>query len=288
MRVVVTGATGQLGVYAVEALGRAGHEVVAWGHQAPATVAGHRCIPIELTDVEAVHRALDGSRPVAVLHLAAIASYEAVFRDPGRGERVNVGAARTLAEWCARNDARLLLTSTDAVFDGARGWYREDDEARPVLAYGRTKRAAERVVVGMGGLVARLSLLYGFSRCGREGFFDRSIAALREGEPRAFFLDEFRTPLHLADAAEALTGLLGAEVAGIVHVGGPERLSRFDLMRRAATALGIDPARVRGNRRADVPSMEPRPGDTSLNSGRLVGLLPGLERRTVEVALARV
>lgn len=286
MRVVVTGATGQLGAYAVGALVRAGHEVIPWGRRGPASVGGCPGRAVELTDVEATRRELDESRPETILHLAAVASYEDVFRDPEAGESVNVGATRTLAEWCLRHEARLVLTSTDAVFDGERGGYREEDEARPVLAYGRTKRAAEREVLAVpGGLAARLSLLYGFSRCGREGFFDRSIAALRAGESRAFFTDEYRTPLHLADAAGALAGLIGAERAGIVHVGGPERLSRFELMRRAAAALGINPERVRANRRADVPSPEPRPADTSLDSGRLARLLPSLVRRTVEVAL---
>jgi dTDP-4-dehydrorhamnose reductase len=282
MRVVVTGASGQLGAYAVEALARAGHEVIAWSHREPTPIAGHPARPVELTDAEATRAALDEARPEAVLHLAAIASYEAVFRDPERGERVNVGATATLADRCARLGARLVMTSTDAVFDGERGWYREEDEARPVLAYGRTKLAAERIVLAApGALVVRLSLLYGPSRCGRDGFFDRSIAALRAGEPRAFFLDEFRTPLHLADAATALAGLLEMKAAGIVHAGGPERLSRFELMRRAANVLGIDPALVRGNRRADVPSSEPRPADTAGGGGAEGSLtaLPPIQAR---------
>jgi dTDP-4-dehydrorhamnose reductase len=289
MRVVVTGAGGQLGAYAVESLARAGHEVLAWGHREPATVAGRPARPIELTDADATRRALDEARPEGVLHLAALASYDAVFRDPSRGELVNVGATHTLANWCARDGARLLMTSTDAVFDGERGWYREEDEARPVLAYGRTKLAAEGIVRGVPrGLVARLSLLYGPSRSGREAFFDRSLAALRSGEPRPYFADEYRTPLHLADAAEALARLLASEASGVVHIGGPERLSRFEMMRRAAAALGFDPGLVRENRRADVPSSEPRPADTSLDSGRLMSWLPGLRRRTVEAAVAEV
>ncbi len=137
-----------------------------------------------------------------------------------------------------------------------------------------------------GGLVARLSLLYGPSRSGREGFFDRTMAALRAGTPQAFFTDEYRTPLDYATAAEILVRLAESETRGMIHVGGPERLSRFELMSRAAAALGIDPTLVRPNRRADVPFAEPRPADVSLDSSRLNRLFPDLNCLQVENALA--
>ena len=129
------------------------------------------------------------------------------------------------------------------VFDGSKAWNREDDPAEPILAYGRTKREAEpHVLACPGGLVARLSLLYGPSRCGRPAFFDRTMDALRRGEPRAFFEDEFRTPLDLATAAATLASLAATDAVGTVHVAGAERVSRFELVRRAAIALGIDPS----------------------------------------------
>lgn len=288
MRVLVTGAGGQVAAYAVASLRRAGHAVDAWSHHEAVLVEGLTARPVELTSEPEVLRALTDSPPEAILHLAAIASYEAVHREPEQAGRVNVGATATLAAWCRREGVRLLLTSTDAVFDGEQGRYREEDEARPVLAYGRTKRAAEERVIDVpGGLAARLSLLYGFSRCGRPGFFDQAMADLRAGRPRSFFVDEYRTPLHLADAADALAGLIAGEAAGIVHVGGPERLSRFELMRRAAGALGFNPALVGGNRRSDAPASEPRPADVSLDSSRVRGLLPAWRPRRVEEALTR-
>ena len=136
------------------------------------------------------------------------------------------------------------------------------------------------------GLVARLSLLYGPSRSGREGFFDRTISALRAGEPQAFFTDEHRTPLDYATAARALVRLAESETLGTIHLGGPERLSRFELMSRAAGAMGIDPTLVKPNRRADVPFAEPRPADLSLDSSRLNRLFVDLAFPQVENALA--
>jgi dTDP-4-dehydrorhamnose reductase len=181
----------------------------------------------------------------------------------------------------------LVYTSTDLVFDGSRAWNREDDPAEPVLAYGRSKRAAEPAVLAVpGGLVARLCLLFGKSRCGRDAFFDRATAAIARGESQAFFDDEFRTPLDLATAAKILTRLVAMQVDGIVHVAGAERMSRHALMLRSAKALGLDTNLVRANQRAQAASAEPRPADVSLDTSRLMSLLPDLNRPTIEQALA--
>jgi dTDP-4-dehydrorhamnose reductase len=127
--------------------------------------------------------------------------------------------------------------------------------------------------------------MFGPTRAGRPAYFDRTIEALRRGEPQSFFEDEFRTPLDLATAADLLVRLLESEAVGTVHVGGLERLSRFELIRRVATALGLDPDLVRPNRQADVPTPEPRPADVSLDTARLVHLLPDLKRPSVEEAV---
>ena len=190
---------------------------------------------------------------------------DAVRQNPQEGWRVNVEGTAWLADWCREHDRRLVFTSTDLVFDGARGWYREDDAPGPILAYGRTKAAAEALVLEVPrGLVARISLLFGPSRIGRGSFFDRALAGLKAGQPQVFFEDEFRTPLDYATAALALIRLAQTEVRGIVHVAGRERVSRFQLMERTARTLGLDPGLVRANRREDVKLAEPRPADVSL------------------------
>ncbi len=286
MRVVLTGASGQLGAYLLEALIGAGHEVSAWSGRAVGERCGIKLRPVELTDKRALEAALASDDPEVVIHAGAISAAEAVRRDPERGRAVNVGATLRLADWCAERDRRLVFTSTDLVFDGSRPWWREDDPANPILEYGRTKRAAEPSVLAVPrGLVARVSLLYGFSRCGRDGFFDRAINALRSGEPQVFFNDEFRTPLDYASAAAVLVNLAGSDVTGVLHVGGRERVSRYDLMRRAAAALGHNTDLVRTNSRADVVLPEPRPADVSLDTSRLAQVWPEWEPPNIEQAL---
>jgi dTDP-4-dehydrorhamnose reductase len=287
MRIVVTGASGQLGSYVIDRLKGGSHEIDAWSGGTTEARRGIELRPVELTDRVAVLRALADADPDAVIHAAAISSTLAAHRDPARSEAVNVDTTQLLASWATEHDRRLVYTSTDLVFDGQKSWYKEDDPAHPLLVYGQTKYAAERFVVAAPrGLVARLSLLYGPSRSRRQGFFDHALASLRAGIPQAFFTDEYRTPVDYSTAANLLIRLTESETTGTIHLGGPERLSRFELMSRAATALDIDPVLVLPNRRADVASPEPRPADVSLDSSRLHRDFNDLACSRVENALA--
>jgi dTDP-4-dehydrorhamnose reductase len=287
MRILVTGATGRLGSALVDHLTIDGrHDVFAWSRMRCGTHGPVEYRSVELCDPRAVSGALAEANPEAVIHCAALSSADAVYGDPARGRAVNVEATRRLAEWAASHHRRLVFTSTDLVFDGLRSWYREDDAPRPILAYGQTKHEAESHVLAIHtGLVARLSLLFGPSPAGRPSFFDAAMDALRRGEPRAFFEDEFRTPLDYRTAAMILAQLAESDALGMIHVGGCERLSRFELMRRAAIISDIDPDLVRPGRRDEATLPEPRPADASLDTSRLATLFAGLHRPSIEAAL---
>lgn len=291
MRVVVTGASGQVGAYLVDPHRQTGWTILPWSGTSRGRWGDSPLdlVPVDLTDERAIKSELENANPDAVLHLAAISSAEQVRRDPDRAKLINVGATRHIAQWCAERGRRLVFASTDMVFDGGRSWRAEDDEPRPILAYGATKRAAElEALTAPNSVVARICLLYGPSRCGRATFFDRSIEALRAGKPQTFFDDEHRTPLDFQTVAAIFVALARADFRGILHVGGRERLSRFDLMSRTARALGLDPSLVQSNSRADAVFDEPRPADLSLDTRRLAGLLPEIERPTVEEAIRRM
>jgi dTDP-4-dehydrorhamnose reductase len=243
--------------------------------------------PVDLTDPRALALRLDEADPDVLIHLAAISSAEVAYRDPELARAVNVEGTNRLAAWAAAHDRRILYISSDLVFGGSKAWNREVDRAVPALEYGRTKLDAEPAVLATRrGLVARLSLLYGPSRADKPGFFERALTALRAGTPQSFFSDEFRSPLDYRTAASILIRLAESDVTGLLHAGGPERLSRFEMMQRTAVVLGIDPHLVRSNRRADVPQPELRPADVSLDSSLLRSLLLDLDVPRIEAALA--
>jgi dTDP-4-dehydrorhamnose reductase len=268
-----------LGAHLLDELAESGHELTARSD-----------VPlkkVDLTDPSQATAAIAEANPDVIIHAAAKSSADAVLRNREHAWNLNVRATEFLAAWAAQHQRRLVFTSTDLVFDGSRSWYREDDPPAPALEYGRTKLAAEHAILATPRvLVVRLSLLYGPSRIPRLAYFDQALGDLGHGLLRAFFDDEYRTPLDFVTAASILRRLAESSATGIVHAGGPERVSRFELMRRAATAMGIDAALVQANRRADAPSPEPRPADVSLDTSRLRSLLPDLLLPTIDDALA--
>jgi dTDP-4-dehydrorhamnose reductase len=260
MRVLLTGASGLLGSYLLDHLDRADIDPVLW--------MGSR--DVDFSVPEQVVAAFRRARPDLILHTAAMAKVADCDRHPERAERVNVGGTRLLAELAGEAGARLVHTSTDLVFDGERGWYREGDSPSPLSVYGRTKLAAEEAVLaGSGNVVVRLSLLFGPARTRNRGsFFDQMLSALQSGKPVSLFADEWRTPLGLRPAAAALVRVAVSAVSGLLHLGGPERMSRLEMGQRLAAFLRLDPSGIVVSKRDNVPAPAPRPRDCSLDSSR--------------------
>jgi dTDP-4-dehydrorhamnose reductase len=229
-RLLLTGASGYLGRYlAAAARCRADLELVTAGRSG-ADVACDLEVPGSL------ERSVAAVGADLVLHAAAWSSISRCERDPALARVTNVEATAALA----RAGRRLVLVSTDLVFGGDAAPYGPRDPVAPRSEYGRTKAAAERAVLAAGGLVVRLPLLFGRSFDGTRGATDMVRAAIAEGRELVLFVDEFRTPLHVADAAAALLALaLDPRRAGIAHLAGPERVSRFELGRRFAAVHGL-------------------------------------------------
>jgi dTDP-4-dehydrorhamnose reductase len=275
MRILITGASGALGGYLLRHLAGTGVTITAWSGSRGGALFGIPLRPVNLADPDAVAPAYRDARPDAVIHAAAIASLAECHRDPEQAHRVNVAGTAQLAELAAAAGARLLLVSTDLVFDGERGNYAEGDAPSPLSIYARTKLEAEHAALARkGSLVARVSLLFGPTLTRRGSFFDQMLASLHAGRPVTCFADEWRTPLGLAPAAAALATLARSDFEGLLHVGGPERLSRLEMGQRLAKYLGVDPALIVATSRADAAGPEPRPRDTSLVSSKWRSLFP--------------
>jgi dTDP-4-dehydrorhamnose reductase len=285
-RLLVTGASGQLGSYVLRELGRRGRSAVAWCGRTRGRLFDFELVPVDLGDPEAIAIAFRHARPEIVLNAGAMAGVSDCHRDPARARAVNVAGTEALVELARQTHCRLIYVSTDLVFDGKAGNYREGDSPRPLSCYGATKAQAEQAVLMLhGGLVVRVSLLFGPTLTGRPNFFDQQCAGLHGGPSLKLFEDEWRTPLSLPAAATALVELSAGPDTGILHVGGPERLSRLEMGERLARHLGVGLAGIRASRREEVPAPEPRPRDTSLDSGRWRGRYPNAPWPTFEAAL---
>src|SRR5579885_1246798 len=131
MRILITGASGQLGAYLLHEVRRCGG-VVAWSGGRCGEAFGIPWRPVDLGDPDAVATAFREARPDAVIHAAAWARVSDCWRDPEGARRINTAGTRVLAELAEATRARLVLVSTDLVFDGEHAPYREEDPAVPV------------------------------------------------------------------------------------------------------------------------------------------------------------
>ena len=276
---LITGASGQLGGHVVRQLSTldTGVTILALAGRGDVDAAGVEVCRIDLRKLDELRSCMLAFRPTHILHLGAITAVGDCHAHPADAERVNVEATRVLLEAAAALHARLVFSSTDMVFDGEAAPYGESDPPRPVSHYGRTKAAAERLVTAADDtLCVRLPLMYGVPQGRRETTFVKQIAALRCGQPLRLFTDEFRTPVWLADAARAIIGLAGSDKTGLLHVAGPQRLSRYELVARCAALLNIPQPNLVPASRCDVDSPEPRPADLSLDGRRLREQFPHL------------
>jgi dTDP-4-dehydrorhamnose reductase len=267
---LVTGAGGALGSVLMRVLSE--QRVAAQGIVSPDGPSPYvgKVMRADLTDLRTYRDRVFALAPRVIVHLAGVTTVAGAYEDPERARAINIDATAQLVALSEALGARFVYASTDLVFDGEGAPYDEDAAPEPGTIYGRTKLEAECYVLAYRrGLVLRFPLMYGLPDVQRAPtFFETLIASLRSGRSVNLFEDEVRTPLWLDDAARACWRLGSSEQTGVVHLGGPERLSRFEMGQRIAQALAADPQLLVRARRAELQSPEPRARDVSLSSGR--------------------
>ena len=198
-----------------------------------------------------------------------------------RGNRVATAEAPAWAAALARKArARFVFFSTDLVFDGQTGGYREVDRPAPMMTYGSHKAEAELHVrvEHPGAIVVRSSLFTGESGVMMRPSYE--CENLMRGQPVTLYRDEWRSPVHVDDLARAAWDLGGKGFRGVFHVAGPDRLSRLELGKLLCAMFQFDAGLLReGARPPD------RPKDTSLD-GRYTAEILGWSPRSI-VALAQ-
>jgi dTDP-4-dehydrorhamnose reductase len=210
-------------------------------------------------------------QPQAVIHCAALSRTGQCQADPARAREINVEATRRLA--ALAHDKPFLFLSSDQVFDGAKGNYVETDEVRPLNIYGQTKAEAERVVLqNQAHTVIRIALTAGCSETGDRSFVEDMRNVCRQGQTLTLFTDEFRCPLPAGVVARAIWELLAQDRPELYHLGGSERMSRWDIGLALSRWYPELSACLRVGSLRDYAG-PPRPPDLSMNNGKVQALL---------------
>jgi len=209
--------------------------------------------------------------PDALIHCAALSKSAACEKDPELARRSNVELTRRLCEFAG--NSRLIFLSTDLVFDGTRGNYSESDSVNPLTIYGRTKAEAEQIVLkNPAHMVIRLALNAGVSPTQDRGFNEEIHNAWRKGETLNLFTDEFRNPIPAAVTAQAVWELAEKGATGLFHLGGAEKLSRWEIGQLLAERWTDVVPKMQSSSVRDYKG-PPRSPDVSMNCARVQKLL---------------
>jgi dTDP-4-dehydrorhamnose reductase len=215
----ITGAGGLIGNYLVQIAPRF---APAWQVRALTRSV------LDLQDSQAVRREFLRDKPALVIHCAALTNTPTCQKNPELARKLNVEVTAVLAGLAA--EIPFFLFSTDLVFDGRKGNYDESAAVNPLSVYGETKIAAEKIVLANPRhSVVRTSLNGGVSPTGDRGFNEQLRQAFQNGQKLTLFTDEFRCPIPAIETARAVWELAGKSAAGLYHVAGAERLSRWEI-----------------------------------------------------------
>jgi dTDP-4-dehydrorhamnose reductase len=261
-RAIITGAAGLIGQYCVNAAPR-------W---APGwDVRGLSRSDLELTDRLKVEAWIRARKPDLLIHCAALSRTKACEQDPDKAHRDNVEVTAHLAQ--LSKDIPFIFLSSGEVFDGKTGWYSETDEPNPINVYGRTKLDAERVVLqNLQHTVVRIVLTSGTSQDGDRSFVEDMCRTAKAGKDVILYVDEFRCPLPAGVIARAVWELVDRKQPGIYHLGGSERLSRWDIGEALLPWYPeLEGRLIPGSAQNHVGN--PRPADLSLRSDKIQRLL---------------
>jgi dTDP-4-dehydrorhamnose reductase len=261
-RVLVTGAAGLIGQYLVKTASR---WVPQW------EIQGLTRADLDITDHLAVERAWQHLQPGAVIHCAALSRTKDCEHNPQVAHRTNVDATGHLARLSA--DIPFIFVSSGEVFDGEAGWYSEAVEPNPINVYGKTKVEAEqRVLQNPRHTVVRIVLTAGTSQHGDRSFVEDMCRTAQAGKHVTLYADEFRCPLPAGVIARAVWELAQRDCPGLYHLGGSERLSRWEIGEALLPWYPeLNGQLVKGSSRDHRGA--PRPADLSLNCEKIQRLL---------------
>jgi dTDP-4-dehydrorhamnose reductase len=243
LRVLIIGASGFIGRHLVRRLSTEYGRAISgtfWSRTPPDD--GNVWYQTDLMDPTALDQVFQSAGPDVVVHLAAVADIGTAERDPQRATAVNVVATSAIARLSEAGGARLVFISTECVFGGERGYYREDESPRPTTHYGRTKWEAEQEVAKLAfrWSTLRTSIVYGWPEPGRRNFAPWLIDRLGNGHSYNGAANVYRTPIYVEHLVDGIAKLVHGDYPGIHHVAGRDWVSMYHFASVIAQAFDLD------------------------------------------------
>jgi len=228
LRILVTGASGLLGLNLCLEKAKE-HDIYGIVHQTQLANAPFMLIRQDLTNKNTIRRIFNQTKPELVVNCAAMANVDQCEKHPIPAAKINSEIPGYLAKNCAERAIPFIHISTDAVFDGEKGNYKETDVPNPLSIYAKTKLEGEKRVLDANpaALIARVNF-FGFSITGRRSLAEFFLRNLISSKKVYGFVDILFSPLYVNDLVETLFNMVKNKLSGIYHVVSSDHLSKYD------------------------------------------------------------
>ncbi len=283
-RVLIVGAMGQVGRAVREAF-------LAQGLPEGRIVGAGRAVDTDcplvadVSNLSDPYGLMETAQPDVVVNAAGMTWVDGCEADPDKAFRSNATGPEALAKAARAVGARNLYFSTEYVFDGNGGPYREDSPTAPLSVYGRSKLAGERVVqqADPDALIVRTTVVFGPEPRGRN-FAYQLAGKLKNGLPVRVPADQISSPTYNRDLAAGVVRLLELGERGVFHLAGPQVIARDEFARRIARVLGWDADLVEGVATSSLAQTAARPLDAGLRIDKFLAISGELRMRDTEEA----
>jgi len=268
MRVLITGGSGLLGSKLAEIAVNRGYEVISGYVDHPPPIG--EGLKLDLADPEEVRRRIVASEPDLVFHAAALTDVDRCEVERDLAMKINVRGTELVRDAARVFGAFIVYVSSDYVFDGNRGYYREEDPTKPVNWYGQTKLLGEEGC----DCIARTSVIYGaLPARGKVNFALWLIERLRAGDEVKIVTDQLITPTLNTNLAKMMLEAGERRLEGTYHMAGATRISRYDFAVEIARVFGLDAGLITPSRMDEMSWKAKRPLDSSLDTAKARRLL---------------
>ena len=272
-RILITGSAGLLGEALLKQF--APHfEVIAAYHKTPPveTYAIHEKVQADLADALECRKLVETVAPDLILNSAAWVDVDGCETDRERARRSNFDLLRNLVDSIGEKNPRIVQVSTDYIFSGREHPGRVDDPPEPLNYYGESKLLAEEYLREncTNYLIARTCALFATPREGKTNLINYFYDNLRAGQSVSAPDDQYANPILIDNLAELLLEGALKELIGIVHLGGPDYVSRYDFARLFADVFGYDPELIEPVSAENQKRPAPRPRFAGLDISETV------------------
>ena len=290
MRLLITGSNGLLGQKIVRICQKRGADFLAtsFGKNRNQDCPDGNYVELDITNQTNTEEVFGAYQPTHIIHTAALTNVDYCEQHPEECKEVNVNATQKLWEAAQKINAHFQLLSTDFVFDGLTGNYKETDAPSPVSIYGQSKVDAEMVLLqskNTNWSIARTIIVYGTANnLSRTNIVLWSIDALTKGDPMKIINDQFRMPTWADDLAWGCLEICNRNKQGIFHLCGPELMAVNEIVFRIATYLGVSTTNVEIISSSTLNQPAKRPPHTGFDLTKSIQEL-GYSPQTLEATL---